>query len=111
MLVYLTFQATFLERGVFVHFFKVRVLFLQFLVLPTSSSVLEPDGNLSRVETKLHCEPVLPFGLQFVLTPKVLLQKINLLFTQLPLLVGFCAPVFSPFALLNVTPPFWLLLP
>ena len=108
--VYLGFKVTFLHHRGFMGIFKIGVFLLQFSVFPTSSSILKPHCNLSRVQTKFQCEPILLFRLKFVFIFKVLLQKTNLLSTELPLLDGSFSPVFSSFVL-SVSPASWLCLP
>lgn len=67
----LGFKVAFFHDDVFVSRLQGRVLFLQLLVLPSSPSVLKPDGNLTRVKAKLGGEPVLLLRLELMLVTEI----------------------------------------
>lgn len=63
-----------------------RVVALELLGLPPSAAVLEPDGDLARVQAELVGQPSLALGLKFVLLLEVFVQSSHLIFAQSPLL-------------------------
>jgi hypothetical protein len=71
-------KPAFLEKGAFLFFLQNGVLFLQFLVPPTSPSVLEPNGNLARLKTQFRSEAVLSFRLQLMFISEVRLKLTHL---------------------------------
>jgi hypothetical protein len=84
-------------------FLQTGVLFLQFLVLPTSPPVLKPNSNLAWFKTQFRSEPVLSLGLQLVFITEVILKKIDLLVAKLPLLGPYVTTFSTSFALLSTS--------
>lgn len=99
---------TFVEHSGFMNILKIGVLFLQFLSLPTRTSILKPHRNLSRVQTKLQCELVLPFRLKFMFIAEISLKKTNLLYGELSLL-GDDGAIFSS-SILSISLVPWLII-
>jgi hypothetical protein len=63
------------------------VVALELLGLPPRAAVLEPDGNLARLQAEVQRQPRLPLRLQLVLRLEAPLQRAHLIRAQPPLLL------------------------
>lgn len=67
--------------------FEDAVISLQLLGLPPGAAVLEPNGHLSRLQAEFLSKLHFPLWLELVLNLEVLLQCLDLVNAQSPLLL------------------------